>query len=154
MTTASLEVRDKIRRSLADEFSAMEQIYDEVEVQRKKITDKLLQSVDSIKIVDESGKIDDSVKESMLIINTALAALRDTEKAKVNVIGLKLKQQENEIASSTAARERLEAVIKASAPGYISAPIDPDLIDQKFLESDIKEIQDFELKLNPRDLTE
>lgn len=155
MSDVITQTRNRIRRSLTDEFSIMEEVYDDVASKRDRILNKLMAASEKIELVDENGKISSDIKEASMILATTLSTLRDTESSKVKIIGLKLKQQENEIASSTAAKERLEAVIKATAPGYIDDLPDFDKIEEAFVESEgIKEIKDFELKLNPRDLGE
>jgi hypothetical protein len=90
----------------------------------------------------------------MDVVKTTLKALSDAEKSTATAISLKLKNQEQAIASAAAAKDRIAIVLKATAPGRI---------EQEFPEQDLEahlsdmfdaEIKDFELKANPRDLSE
>jgi predicted DNA-binding protein (UPF0251 family) len=146
--------KDRIRRSIQQEFVRMEDDFDETRSIRKRIINKLVDTVDQIKLVDDNGIPKEDNASVMDVVKTTLKALSDAEKSTATAISLKLKNQEQAIASAAAAKDRIAIVLKATAPGRI---------EQEFPEQDLEahlsdmfdaEIKDFELKANPRDLSE
>jgi hypothetical protein len=148
------ETLKKMRRSLGLEFVRMEDDFDKTRDARNELSDKLMTAARSVNLVSENGGVDDETDTKLRVISTALKALGDIENANAKAIGLKLKQAEQDIASSAATKDRIAIVLRATAPGRIEeAHSTEDLSTalDKMFEGDIHE---YELKSNPRDLTD
>jgi len=154
MSDSSSDTKDRIRRSITHEFVRMEDDFDETRNHRKKIVSKLMETIDKVELVDERGVLNGDNEAGMKVITTALKALQDTEKSQATAISLKLKQQEQAIASNNAARERIEIVLKATAPGRIEESFPEKDLEEHLAELFDDSIKDTELKINPRDLSE
>lgn len=157
------ETINKIRRSLGQEIARAEDDFDETRIQRKRLTDKLVQAAATVKIVDvskdENGQEVTVVREdspvAIALTNTALKALEATEKAANSAAILKLRNKEQETASAAAHQDRIAVVLQATRPGIIKAnQFAPEALEEKLAEMFDAEIKDFELKTNPDDLTE
>lgn len=148
------DMMDKIRRSLGQEFVRLEDDFDTSRDHRKKITNKLMSAVDNLELADDKGELRADIDDRLKIVNTALKALSDAENAQAKAIGLKLKNQELEQSSSAASADRIAIILKATAPGAIrEIELDPGLEDA-LEEMYGAEIKEFELKTNPRDISE
>jgi hypothetical protein len=155
VTDLAKETLNQIKRDLNLEFVQMEEDFDKTRDLRSEITDKLHDAVRGISLVnsDNTGLSADAELQ-LKVINTALKSLSDTEKAKASAIGLKLKQKEIEVVSAAESRERLELVLRATAPGRIQEGFSAEDMGQHLGDMFDGEIKDFELKANPRDLSE
>lgn len=148
------DAKDRIRRSINSEFIRMEDDFDETRKHRSTIIDKLMETVSKVNLIDDTGKIVEENEPHLNVIKTALKAISDVEKSTAIAIGLKLKNQEQEIASNNATKERIAIVLRATAPGRIDQDFPAHDLEahlEEMFESDIK---DFELKSNPRDISE
>lgn len=152
MTTIAEEVRHRLRRTVESEFVRMEDDFDESRNHRKLIAEKLMSSVSNLKLVDDDGKLSEDTDTGLRFINTALKALSDIEKASASAISLKLRNQEQEMASAANTKERIELIIQATAPGRVRKPIDTDALGEELAEMFDDDIKDFELRSNPRDI--
>lgn len=146
--------KDRIRRSIQQEFVRMEDDFDETRSIRKRIINKLVDTVDQIKLVDDNGIPVEDNAAVMDVVKTTLKALSDAEKATATGISLKLKNQEQAIASAAAAKDRIAIVLKATAPGRIEQEFPDQDLEAHLTDMFDGEIKDFELKANPRDLSE
>lgn len=149
------EVRDKMRRTLTQEFTRMEDDYDDSRNQRKILVEKLMTDAQRVKLVTEDGAVGEDTDTGLRVITTALKALSDSEKAASSAILLKLKQNEQSIASSAMARDRIAIILKATAPGQLEESFPAEELEnhlsEMFPEGTIK---DYETKTNPRDLSD
>ena len=152
MNNAEREEHDKIRRSITHEIIRIEDDFDETRILRKKILGKLSADIERINVVDADGKVTDDTTSAIAVYNTLLKTLSDIEKASVSSANVKIKQKENEIASSAAAQERIAIVLQATAPGATIKPFPKaeldKLLDDKFGE----DIPDYETRTSHRDL--
>jgi CRISPR/Cas system-associated endonuclease Cas3-HD len=149
------ETQQKIRRSLGMEFVRMEDDFDKTRGMREKLTDKLVAVAEKVKLVNDSGEVNDDTLTGVSVMNLALKALAETEKASVQAITLKLRHQEQETASAAAHEDRIRVVIEATRPGSLKdKTFDSSSLEEKLEEMFDKQIQDFELKTNPSDLTD
>lgn len=148
------DMKDRVRRSLGMEIARMEDDFDETRDQRKRLTDKLMQAADAIVIVDSEGVLKSEVGEKLQVFGMALKSLSEIEKANSIAINLKLKNQEQEIASNASTLMRIEIMRKATLPGKIETPIDSEALENKLAEMFDSSIQDFELKTNNKDLSD
>lgn len=146
--------RDKIRRSISHEFVRLEDTFDETAKHRETLTNKLMSAIENIKLVDENGNVKEDTDTGTRLISTALKALGDSEKSVAQGILLKLKNQEQEIASNNAAKERIEIVLRATAPGRIQESFPSDELDKALTEMFEDDIRDSELKTNSKDLND
>ena len=155
MTDHGKEARDKIRRSIQSEFIRMEDDFDDTRTKRDTVINKLFLAVEKIDLIDEKGVLSGETENNLKIMSTTLKALADKENANIRAIALKLKNQEQEIASSAAAKERIEIVLRATAPGKLNEQqFSPEKLEAQLSEMFDSQIQDFELKTNPKDLSE
>lgn len=154
MSTVTQNTNDKIRRSITDEFIQMEDDFDDTHKKRDIIIDKLLTAVDKVKIGNDDGVLDETSKDTLSLISVTLKALSDKEKAKNQAIALKLKHSEQEILSSAAAKDRMAIVLRATAPGKITESFPTADLEEVLVGMFDADIQEFELKSNPRDLSE
>lgn len=154
MTGLAEQASAKMRRSLDQEFIRMEDDFDKVRESRMELVDKLVGAAKNVKLVDQEGNPTDTTLTSVAVINTALKALSDTEKATEKAVSLKLRRNEAEAASAAATKERIEIVLKATAPGRIEDQAPFEKLEETLGEMFGDSIQDFELKTNPRSLEE
>jgi hypothetical protein len=147
-------VRDKIRRTITHEFIRLEDDYDETRTHRDKLIAKIMNEVDKVSFVDDGGRIDGNAKSIVTLYGTALKALNEKERAQGAVINLKLRQAEQEAMSAAAAKDRIAIVLKATAPGAITETFPSEDLETALDEMFGKDIKDFELKTNPRDLSD
>lgn len=143
---------EKMRRSITQEFIQMEDVFDNTADQRKIITDKLMGVVDKLVLTDDQGNTKEETPVALGVLNTALKALSDTEKAKEKALSLKLRHSEAEAANAAEAKERIEIVIKATAPGRIEQTFPQEQLENVLEEMFDSQIKDSELKTSPRDL--
>lgn len=154
MSDIDRELNDRVMRSLNDEFVLMEEDFDDSRSSRKLITDKLMEAVNSVKLVDSDNRITSTAKDDLEIIKTAMKVLSDSEKARAQSIALKLKKSEQEEASSTAAKDRIAALLMATRPGQIPVTnIEDTDLDRIMEEAVGHSILDGELRASPRDLS-
>lgn len=154
MEDISQKTKERIRRSITHELVRMEDDFDKTRQGRAVITDKLLNTVNTINLVDEKGELVDDVEDKLKVVTATLKALSDTERASATAISLKLKNQEQEVATAAAAKDRLAVVIQATKPGVITQVHASVNLEDKLEEMFSHEVKDFELKMNPRDLEE
>lgn len=154
MSDIQLETRDKMRRSLTQEFSRMEDDFDVTRDHRVKLVNKLMGVAEKVTLVDENGNIKEDTDSGIKIISTTLKALSDMEKANGSSILLKLKQSEQEIASSAAAKDRIRIILEATAPGRIETTFPSDELESHLSEMFDKDIKDFETKENSKDISD
>jgi len=153
MTDSTQDAKDRIRRSITHEFVRMEDDFDLTRTHRTTIVNKLMETVENIKLLDANNEPYEENVGKMDVIKTALKAIADTEKATATAISLKLKQQEQALASSAAAKDRIAIVLRATAPGRIEEEFPEHDLEAHLSEMFDGEIKDFELKANPRDLS-
>lgn len=153
MSISTEDAKDRIRRTITHEFVRMENDFDQTRNHRAAIVNKLMETVDKIKLIDENDQPFEENVGKMDVIKTALKAIADTEKATATAISLKLKQQEQEIASNNAAKDRIAIVLRATAPGRIEEDFPEQDLEAHLTEMFDDQIKDFELKSNPRDLS-
>lgn len=146
--------RKRLRRSIGAEFVRMEEDFDDTREKRKIITENLMSTLVNIKILDDDNKLNENSKDALALYTTTLKALNDTERSIGNAILLKLKNQEQEIASSAAAKDRIAIILSATAPGRIEESFPHEELSSKLTEMFGDDIKDFELKTNPRDLSD
>lgn len=154
MGTSSEDARDKIRRTINSEFVRMEEDFDSTRTKRAQLADKLMEAVGHVKLLDDNGGIKEDTDTGIRLVSTALKALSDIEKAQSSAIMLKLKNQEQEIANSAAAKDRIAIILKATAPGKIEAEFPSDALEEQLNSMFDGEIQEYELKSSPRDLSD
>ena len=154
MTQALDDAKDKIRRSLLQEFARMEDDFDATRDLRSTIVDKLMESASKVAILREDGTVNDDTETGLKVLTTALKALSDVEKAQSQAILLKVRQQEADAASSAAAKDRLAVVLKATAPGRIEEDYPSDKLEEQLESMFQAEIKPFELKSSSYDLEE
>ena len=145
-------VRDKMRRTISHEFARMEDDFDVTRHHRSQLMSKLMEVTSNLTLVDDAGNPKEDSEASLKIINTALKTLESTEKANAQAIMLKMKQTEQEIASSAAAKDRIAIILRATAPGKIMETFPAEELEATLAEMFDGTIQDFELKSSPRDL--
>lgn len=153
-SSAATSVREKLKRSLTAEFVRMEDDFDETRDLRKGIISKIMSEVDKVNLSDDAGNLKEDADVGIRVMATALKALSDAEKASAQAISLKLKQQENDIASAASAKDRIAIILKATAPGKITEEFDPAKLEDALEDMFGNEIKDFETKLNPHDLSD
>lgn len=160
MSDFAKEAREKLRRSVTQEFIRMEDDYDATRTHRETLMAKVMEAATKVELIDPNGivLINDETDTKLRVIGTAMKLLVDTEKATGTAISLKLKQQEQEAATSAAARDRIAVVLKLSAPGAIpeaqAAAELSDKLAEKLADMFDGEIQPFEMKSSPTDLEE
>jgi hypothetical protein len=152
------ETQAKIRRSLGVEMALMEDVFDETAELRKTITARLVDAASKVKIVDVLDDGTAMVREdtgfAMSVVAGALKALEATEKAKVQSIGLKMRQNEAEIASAAVHQDRILAVLEMTKPGNLKDhEFEPAALEHKMEEMFDAQIQGFEMNTNPNDLS-
>lgn len=152
MSDIQLETRDKMRRSLTQEFSRMENDFDTTRDHRTKLVDKLMSVAEKVVLVDEDGNVKEDTDTGIRLISTTLKALSDMEKANGSAILLKLKQSEQEIMSSAAAKDRIRIILEATAPGRIETSFPSDELESKLTELFDGDIKDFETRESSRDI--
>ena len=145
---------DRIRRTINQEFSRMEEDFDETRTIRKTLVTKLSEASQKLVLVDGEGRLAADSAESLAIITATLRALSDVERANAQAVNLKLKQQEIEVASSAASQERIQVILQSTAPGRITGSFPTEALEEE-LDSDFTSpIKETELKTNPRDLSD
>ena len=154
MNTPFADADAKIRRSINQEFAKMEDDFDHVRTKREALVEKIFAEASRVEAVSEGGILHEDAKTVVSLYSTALKALDGIENAAVKSIGLKLKNQEQQVASAAAAKDRIEIVLRATAPGRIEQTFSPDLLEEALSSFDDTEIQEFELTSNPRDLSD
>lgn len=154
MMEADPTAKARIRRTLECEFARMEDDFDVTRDHRTIITNKIMEAAAKVKLLDDDQQVTENTDTGVRVLTAALKALADTEKATAQAIALKLKNQEQEIASNSASKDRIAIILKATAPGRLEPEFPADLLEQKLDEMFSGDIQDFELKLNPRDIAE
>lgn len=152
MTTSIQDAKDKIRRSINQEFVRMEDDFDDTRAKRATIIDKLVDATQKIDLINDKGELSGDIKAAATIFSTALKALSDAETAQTRAIALKLKQQEQQLASAESAKDRIALVLKLTAPGAITSSPSTQELEDALEDMFGSDIQDFELKSNPRDL--
>lgn len=156
MSDKQEEVREKIRRTINHEFVRMEDDFDTTRNHRNELVSKLMEVAKRVVLTkaDDEGNhhVSDDTSAALSVVTSALKALSDTEKANAQSIMLKLKQNEQAIASSAAAKDRMAIILAATAPGRITETNSAESLEEHLIEMFDKDIQDFELKSNPRDL--
>lgn len=148
------EVRDKLRRSLTQEFVRMEDDYDETRDYRKVLVTKLMTEAQNVKLVSPEGAVSEDTDTGLRVITAALKALADTEKASSQALLLKLKQNEQSIASSAMAKDRIAIILRATAPGQIEENFPAEELENTLAEMFDNDIKEFETKTNPKDLSD
>ena len=141
-------------RSLSKEFFIAEETFDNTKNLRNTVTKKLMDAVEKIELVDENGALVGEAGDKLQIFKTALSALNDVEKASSSMVSLKLKMQEQQQAASTAATDRINAVIAATRPGMLADA----MFSQKDLDECLEQLKESihpgELKASSRDLSD
>lgn len=154
MSTNHEENCEKIRRSVSHEFVRMEDDFDKARDARDVVIDKIMTAVGSLKFVDETGGISEDAEVGVKVANLALKAIADKEKANALAIGLKLRNQEQEMASAAASHERIQIILKATAPGKIEEGFELESIDETLADMFEGQINTYELKNSSLDLQE
>lgn len=155
MDDAAKEKRDKIRRSISAEFVRMEDDFDETRDMRKRIVNQIMADAASVKLVDDTGAIKEDAELGMKIMTTALKALSEVERASSTAISLKLKNQEQAIASAAATKERIQIVLRATKAGAIEENDHfEDNVEAELSRMFDGDIKDHELKSNPNDISD
>lgn len=154
MSDIQLETRDKMRRSLTQEFSRMENDFDITRDHRTKLVSKLMSVAEKVVLVDGEGNVKEDTDTGIRLISTTLKALSDMEKANSSAILLKLKQSEQEIMSSVAAKDRIRIILEATAPGRIETSFPSDELESKLTELFDGDIKDFETKESSKDIAD
>ena len=152
MTETTQDAKDRIRRSISQEFVRLEDDFDVTRQHRTTIVNKLMETVEKIKLVDDRDEPFEENVGKMDIIKTALKAIADVEKATATAVNLKLKHQEQALASSAATKDRIAIVLRATAPGRIEEEFPEHDLELHLSEMFDDDIKDYELKSNPRDL--
>ena len=145
---------EQMKRSLGLEFSRMEDDFDRTRHDRSTLADKLVKTVEQIELIDTDGNLKADLGDKLSLINIARGVLNDIENANTKAITLKLKNKEQEVAASTAAKDRIAAVLAAAAPGRLPDNIDVGKLEAKLEEMFGDDIAEFEMKNNHRDLSE
>lgn len=156
MSDIQSETRTMMKRSLNAEFGRMEEDFDTTRNHRAILLDKIMSAAAGVEIVDKThGGVQETTDTALRVISTAMKLLSDVEKADTQAISLKLKQSEQEIASSAATKDRIAIVIAATAPGRIQkADFSEKNFEATLEEMFDKDIKDFELRDNPNNLDE
>lgn len=154
MSDVVKKIRDKIKRSITQEFIQLEDDFDETRVHRDVLINKIMDEVSKVSFVSESGSIDKNAKSIATLYSTALKALNEKERAVSAGINLKLRQAEQESMSAAAAKDRIAIVLKATAPGVIKESFPTEDLEAALDEMFSSDIQEYELKTNPRDISE
>lgn len=153
-SSTETSVRDKMRRTINSEFVRMEDDFDITRNHRSELVTKIMDSAKGVVLIDEKGNTREDTETGLKIITTALKALESVEKADAQAILLKLKQTEQEIASSAATRDRIAIILKATEPGRIVESFPVGELEDHLAEMFDKTINDFELKTSSRDLSD
>ena len=159
MTDLQEETERKIRRSLGMEFVRLEDTFDETASLRSRLTSKLVTVAEKVNltVVSEDGSqtVHDGTAAAVQVVNAALKAIEQTEKAAVNIVGMKLRQNEQEVASAAAHSDRIAVVIAATRAGDVrKQKFDPAALEHTLEQMFDSQIQDSELRSNPNDLSE
>lgn len=159
MSDPSEDVRAKLRRSINHEFVRMEDDFDVTRSHRMELVDKLTEAAKKVTLTrpDSEGnhQVSDDTGTALQVVTVALKALGDVEKANAASISLKLKQNEQAIASSQASKDRMAIILAATAPGRIVDTNSVDSLEEHLEEMfDSTTIKDFELKSSARDLND
>lgn len=152
MTDSLSEMRDKVRRSISAEFVQMEDDFDNTRLMREKITTKIMDTIDTIKLTDSDGSLREDAGTGIALYTAALRALNDAEKARGLAITLKLKNQEQEQSSNAASQARIAIILKASSPGLIEENFPSEELEDQLAKMFDGKIEDYELRSNPRDI--
>ena len=161
MTELSEDTDIKMKRSLPQEFVRLESDFDDTRLLRRQLTDKLVQNASKVVLLTEGPEgspeacsTREDTDTAVRLIKAAMDALSDIEKASTQVVNLKLKQKEQEIASSAATKDRIATVLMATQPGRIQEAFPAQALEEHLAELFDNKIQAFELKTNPRSLDE
>jgi hypothetical protein len=137
----------------------MEDDFDVTRSHRMELVDKLTEAAKKVTLTrpDSEGnhQVSDDTGTALQVVTVALKALGDVEKANAASISLKLKQNEQAIASSQASKDRMAIILAATAPGRIVDTNSVDSLEEHLEEMfDSTTIKDFELKSSARDLND
>ena len=130
----------------------MEDDFDQTRTMRSTIINRIMDDVAKVSVIDEHGALREDADTAMKVYTTALKAISDAEKANVQAIGLKLRQQEQDIASAAAAKDRIMVVLKATEAGRITEDFPSEELESTLTEMFDSDIRESELKSSPRDL--
>lgn len=155
MADIDSEIRDKMRRSITQEFVRAESDFDDTRNIRLELVGKLRAASSRVNLVAENGAVSEDTDTGLRVIALALKSIDDVEKAGAKMISMKQKQQEQSLQSAAASKDRIEIIIKATAPGRIQ---ENEVSDQD-LESHLEDmfggdIKDFELRTSAKDLAD
>lgn len=155
MTEPTCSDAIKLKRSIDEELLRLEDDFDDTRLTRKKIANSLADQIGNIKLTDSEGNVKEETDTAVRLVSLVLKALSDVERASTQAVAIKLKRKEADTAAAAVAKERLEAVLRATRPGELKeADFDEEKLEETLSEMFDKEIQDFELKTSHRDLTD
>ena len=159
MTDIVDDVKVRMKRSLDQEFGRMETDFDDTRAIRKRLTDKLVKAAECVQLINavdatDSGAPWEDTDVRLKVVKTALDALKDIDKAAETVVNVKLKRQEQDIASSQQAKDRIAIILAQTSAGRIQDDFPSDKLERQLDTMFAEQLQEFETKTNPKDLAD
>lgn len=148
------ELRERVRRSIDQDIQAIDDAVDAAKTYRDIITHKLMDAVATVKLLDEHGKPSEETDGALRLISTTLKAINDSVDAPIKAVNVKLKQDEQNTLSAAAASDRIDAMLASAKRGQIAGSFPSELLEDKLSTMFDGEINDFELKTNPHDISD
>jgi hypothetical protein len=146
------EIAAEMKRSLGQEMSLMDTESDAVRVKRNVIVDKLMTTVGTIDLDPTDDP--DTQKVKLKVMEVALKALDGVEKSRVSTVSIKMRQQEQEVATAQASKDRIAVMLASAARGQLpTTSHDPAAIAAAIDAFDAS-VQDFELRASHQDISD